>query len=295
VAEYGVGDAIYERSLVLPEFPDIGAVADFETWMRQKAKTLGLIGRERTFLFFAPPGKYLPDQCISEDGYHTSMLVDSDGPDDPIVYGLLLQCAPQGWATARDNRFHGTTHELIEMAVDPYPLTDPAWQGVDSSRITLEIATQIAGVENADLCNNVHVVPPDYPFVVTGAWSNRRAMAGLNPCTLDERPFAVLYPEQTSLDLTSGTAELDIDYFAEDPDAEFITIAALLGTTCTGVQGLAPNQPVADGTRLQLELQIVPACKFPLRAGEMPSLHFDLETADGASLQSVVVNLTNAR
>jgi hypothetical protein len=280
---------------VLPEFPDIASVDDLEAWMRQKAKTLGLSGKERTYLFFAPRGKYLPKQCTGLNGYHTSMLIESGVPDDPVVYALILQCPPQGFATDRDERFQAATHELLEMVTDPYPLTDPAWQKLDQAHTTLEVATEITAVENADLCNSAHAAPPGYPFAVSGAWSNRRAMAGLNPCTPDDRPFAVMYPEQTSLDLASGTAELDIDYYSEDPDAEFITAAAVSGTACTRVLGLPPKEQVVDGTRLQIELHLAPACNIPPRAGAMPRLYIDLETADRAPLQSVIVPLTNAR
>jgi Tfp pilus assembly protein PilW len=57
------------------------------------------------------------------------------------------------------------------------------------------------------------------PFPVTGAWSNRRAQAGFDPCTPNDHPFAFAYPQQTSVDLSCGGAEFDVDCYAEDATA----------------------------------------------------------------------------
>jgi hypothetical protein len=295
VAEYGVGDAIYERSVVIPTFPDVDSVAKFEDWMKLEADALGLRGDQRTFIFYVPKGAFKSDDaCTSEFGYHTSMTLGVGELEHEVVYALVEQCRLSSGATLLNQRAHTTAHELMEMAVDPYPSTNPGWKGIDNSRISLDLASQAAD-ENADLCNDLLVVPSDYPFPVASGWSNRRAQAGFDPCTPSDRPFAVAYPQQTSVDLSNGSAEFAVDFYAEDPNARFLTFAnSVAYGKCVGAM-VIPNVRgetlVADGDSVRVALRVLPAECRTAGSGK-PRVVIVLTTEDGQQLQQLIVELT---
>jgi hypothetical protein len=231
VAEYGVGDAVFERSIVLPAAPDVTGVAAFETWMRQQAGALGLRGEERVFVFFPPAGFPVPDQpCQGSMGFHASMTLETS--DDVVVYAVINRCPGPLWTTPLDLRAHTTTHELMEMAVNPFPTSDPAWNGLDHAGFDVVSA----GTENADLCNDLQAYTPDYPFPVASGWSNRRARAGFDPCAPPEpgRPIGVAASRRSPIDLGNGATEVDVDldFFAEDPTTRFRWFALIDSNHC---------------------------------------------------------------
>jgi len=90
------------------------------------------------------------------------------------------------------------SHELMEMATDPYSTANPAWQLDSSDGGPLEAWQMLTGIEVSDLCENqsYHVVEG---FTVQDHWSNAAAEAGKNPCQPSDpkHPFFSVSAEQT--------------------------------------------------------------------------------------------------
>jgi hypothetical protein len=284
-SEYGVGDALYERSLVLPEFPAVEGIPAFEDWMRAQASTLGLRAGERIFVFYPPAGVRVPaPPCEGGLGYHASMTLDGG---TSVVYSVLNRCPTMLWATPWDMRAHITTHELMEMAVDPFPFADPAWIRLDGTGF--EMVT--VGTENADICNHFHLLPPDYPFPVTSGWSNRRARAGFEPCAPGDetKPFALAYPSTNRIDLSTGSATVDLDFFADDPTLPIKWIAtADTGCVSTRDDGTF-DETLADGDTRHVELTVRPGVGCDSANTPHPKLLIGLWTPDGWTLRNEAV------
>jgi hypothetical protein len=280
-SEYGVGDALYERSIVLPEFPAVVGIQAFEDWMRSQASTLGLRADEHVFVFYPPAGAPVPElPCQGSLGFHMSMTLDSG---TSVVYAVIDQCPPSLWSTDWDMRAHITSHELMEMAVDPFPAADTAWSGLDGTGF--EMVTP--GTENADLCNSFHLLPADYPFPVTSGWSNRRARAGLEPCApADERkPFVVAYPNHNPIDLSTGSAVVDLEFFADDPQLAFNWLATAETSACvaTRADGVF-NETLTSGAVRHVELTVHSPCVTADTI--LPRLLIGMWTPDGTTLRN---------
>src|SRR5207249_3243673 len=78
----------------------------------------------------------------------------------------------------------GASHELIEAATDPLPLTDPEWALIDPANPWTVLAGEVA-----DFCEIVSYVQ-DSGYVLQRSWSNAAARAGTDPCVpAPSRPF----------------------------------------------------------------------------------------------------------
>ena len=244
VAEYGVGDALYERSVVVPAFPDVAGDAGFRTWLQAHWTTFGPLDENSVLFVFAPTGRELaPYTCEVFGGYHSWVAPPS------MPYAFVNGCARQlsFGATALEQRTDVTTHELIELALDP---ALDAWSGLDRPGW----ADPLRG-ESADLCIN-RPGPPSYPFATASAWSNRRARAGLDPCTASDAPFAIAMPRVAVVDVSSGQAYADLDVYADDPNARY----ALSSDAACVVPQIPPGATYRDGDSVRVALPLLPGC-----------------------------------
>jgi hypothetical protein len=110
-------------------------------------------------------------------GLHGS--IDVSGKQ--VAYALVLDCDG-----TLESETISASHELAEAAVDPYPDTSPAWQGVDDDHLAWDLMVQ-AQDENGDLCEIYDeaygaFAAPQIASQVQRQWSNASAAAGHAPC-----------------------------------------------------------------------------------------------------------------
>jgi hypothetical protein len=237
VNEYGVGDALYERSVTLSEFPAVGpggeAVASqesFQAWSggAAAAGVFGPLTDQSVLLFFLPPGRHLVSgDCAKQLAAHSSFTT-KDGRRIPYAY--FPSCSNDA-ASPIAARSHAVTHELIEIATDPDPLMAPAWAGLGPGLVALSLnePPDLAG-ESADLCEGRVADMPDYPFVVARGYSNRAARAGLDPCDTSPSLHRLAgSPRPADIDLSTRRATLEFEVFDDDPSTPMVVWAYLVG------------------------------------------------------------------
>ena len=124
--------------------------------------------------------------CADFDAFH--------GEDDlgavAVPYIVGAACPGYDGPTVDDlqERTIAVSHELLEAATDPFPDSDPAYNGEDAADAVWTLAT---GGEIADLCqfdldpySTLPTLPtlPGSTSFVQRSWSNQAAAGGTNPC-----------------------------------------------------------------------------------------------------------------
>lgn len=89
------------------------------------------------------------------------------------------------------------SHEYVESATDPLPLTNPGWV-MDNDSGPLEAWQMLSGPAIADLCENQSYDVIE-GFTVPDIWSNVAAQAGNNPCQPSDprHPFFMVSADET--------------------------------------------------------------------------------------------------
>ena len=295
VNEYGVGDAIYARTVVLPEHPElaaseIGRHEVFESWLREQVQTrrFGVIGAQDLLMFFAPSWAERP--ANSHVVYHgevsplrsrAQLLEASVSEPDPgsVRYALVGRPEVERDRYALEARTYSASQQLIAAALNPYPSSSPAWHGYQagSAPVPQSVAYLHGFEESTDLCPDWQDASLDYPFKVARSYSNRRARAGQDPC-YEGAAIPLLLGFQlvgeAGLDLSSGRAELSFDvYLGAARSSVQVTRLSLELRTDSGLYAalLVPMPSTAeralhDGDVAQLELDL-PAISLPAYAG----------------------------
>lgn len=235
VAEYGVGDYVYARTIVVNEpFPtpvDPASDGEFSGWVLDHQK-LFAPAPDEVLVFFAPEGAY--DRCPRSLGWHSEALLGVH----KLPFALIKDCPPGKTTStsAMDQRSRTTTHELLEIALNPFPQSAPAWRDLSTGWWPATDYT-----ENADLCDSIPIVTREYPFAMVSSWSNRRAALGLLPCSSNEQPFVVALARESEIDLTTGSATMTVDVYADLPNEE---VSLSISAGCAVAE---PNSVVAHG------------------------------------------------
>ncbi|HXU01293.1 MAG TPA: hypothetical protein VN903_09890, partial [Polyangia bacterium] len=134
-----------------------------------------------------------------------------------------------GWDPV-DERTAALSHELIEAAADPYPISDPAYSGANQANL---IWTVITGGELTDMCTvqpDAYFRPSGASHMVSRSWSNAAARAGDDPCVpppsstipyfnsmpvLDTIPYGDTGYWTQGLQIPIGTSRtIDLDLFS---------------------------------------------------------------------------------
>jgi hypothetical protein len=221
-ADYGVGQGTHTH-VTLPESPPatVGD-GDIQAMLRQKLADGVLPGGLRSadggyiYLVFYPPGTSLSSsKCVSDA---TGNFVDHDwhlAVDDGsgrFVYVVVGTCNGQS--------LHHLTlqasHELIEAATDPLPVTQPTYRLPESS------GWSALGGENGDLCEvGAQNSVTEGGFTLQRIWSNRQAAAGQVPCVPAPpgEEFAVVRPVPDSIyEAPAGTSlQVTLEGWATGP------------------------------------------------------------------------------
>jgi len=136
------------------------------------------------YLFVIPPSVTLTFSsttcCIDFGGYHYETNVGGAA----LPYAVACSCPNffgAGWSQI-DERTGAMSHELVEVATDPFPRSDPAFS---QANLGSYIWTALTGGEAADMCvveAQPFTIPPGSRHVVQRSWSNAAAKADRDPC-----------------------------------------------------------------------------------------------------------------
>lgn len=193
--DYGVGSGTVGGTVVRPETaPATITDAEIQTFLATgildhsiPTPPVGLA--ETIFLLYYPPGTVITvpgcgpvpvlRSCEVFGGYHQDAHVM--GVD--FAYAVMPAC-PSMDASLTDVEAveHVASHEIIEAASDPFPLTDPAFLMASDPTSPLLSFLDCGGVENADLCELTPAVTREAGHVAQRSWSNSAAAAGADPC-----------------------------------------------------------------------------------------------------------------
>jgi hypothetical protein len=110
--------------------------------------------------------------CDDFAGYHESAR--RNGVE--VVYAVIARCSDPA-LPFDDARGTVISHELIEAATDPFPVTNPGWQLRDPASPWLAM-----GEEVADLCQRGDNSDISQDMISQRSWSNTAAAAEEDPC-----------------------------------------------------------------------------------------------------------------
>ncbi|MFT3765886.1 MAG: hypothetical protein QM820_10260 [Minicystis sp.] len=192
VAEYGIGAATSTPPVDLTETAPANIDDnDIQAWLAGKLNgddpAWPAADSNTIYVLYYPAGTTITAQgagsCTSFGGYHSNITLDAAHGSKDVAYAVIPRCDFFGDMTGIDAVTATTSHELIEGATDPYPMTNPAYALMDEQHIYwLRI---LGGGETGDMCaqfDNAFTVFDELPYMVQRSWSNKAAKAGHDPC-----------------------------------------------------------------------------------------------------------------
>jgi hypothetical protein len=121
--------------------------------------------------------------CQDFGGYHSSITLDANHGSMPVAYAVIPQCPSFDGLSVLDGMTSAESHELLEAATDPQPMTNPAYVEPDEAHLYWLFA--LGGGETGDMCAQASasfMQFPELPYTVQRSWSNQAAAAGHDPC-----------------------------------------------------------------------------------------------------------------
>jgi len=193
-AEYGVGPlSTVPPQHVAEAAPASLTDAEVQAWLTSKIMA-GAVPRpnENTiYAIFYPQGTAVTlgggtlcqDSAGGFNGYHGDYVLIGNGFVAPVSYAVIGRCPPPvKSASAMDMVSGEASHEIIEAATDPRPMTRPAYDSIDPDDQGWAL---IAGSEVGDLCDGFpdsFYKPSGIDTLVQKVWSNVAAKASHDPC-----------------------------------------------------------------------------------------------------------------
>jgi hypothetical protein len=171
------------------------------------------------YLFLLPLGTDINSAgtcCNDFLGYHYEAAVGSGS----VPYGITCHCpmamgdplTPLEWVTTT------VIHEMVEMATDPFFVSNPAYAENDDAHFIWTIAS---GGEISDMCEyntDSNVTPPGATYMIQRSWSDAAAKAGKDPCV----PAATTEPYFNSVPVLPDT--LSLNYYGQPVTTKAVTI-----------------------------------------------------------------------
>lgn len=292
VGEYGVGVAssgaanhVREKTPIpLSSSPNADPVDAIVTFMQEKLKDTATskwpAPTDQTVYSLFLAGEAAQKICNDgAGGLHESFTLNGK----EVAFALILECndGPGGAAQALQEATISASHELGEAAVDPYPETGPAWQGVDDDHLAWELM-QMGQDENADLCELYEdaygKVSPEMPFFVQRQWSNASALGGHAPCVPQgESPYfnvAPLAPADTlTIKFPSG---FDLPF---NPTSKGFKVA--VGETRTIPLGFYSDAATEPFSVEAFEVDAFDEQGEPMKATSSPNMELSLDKTTG--------------
>jgi len=223
----------------------------------------GMPDSQTAYVFVIPPSVTLTfgtsTCCTDFGGYHYETIVN--GAAVPYVVACACPNFLGAGMNSNDERTAAMSHELVEVATDPYPLSDPA---VTQANQANYVWTLVTGGEAGDMCvidGDPFVTPTGARHVVQKSWSNAAARAGQDPCV----PASTTTP-----------------YFNSMPELDLVTIGGY-GAETRGLQ-------IPIGSSHTVDLDLFSAGDIPngwnvqvtgVDYGSAPSLSFALDRTSG--------------
>jgi hypothetical protein len=191
-AEYGVGAATSAAPIELAEEAR-GTIDDtaIQSWLTGKLNSddpaFPAATPDRLYVIFYPASVTVTADgdasCVAFGGYHANVALDAAHGGAQVAYAVIPRCSDFGALTGLDVVTGTTSHELIEAATDPYPMTTPAYVDVDPQHAFWSGA--LGGGETGDMCAQYagsFTRFPEIAYTVQRSWSNQAALAGHDPC-----------------------------------------------------------------------------------------------------------------
>ncbi len=202
--EYGVGPFHVAPSVVLSDpLPSAGARADVLSWLTAyldgSHPEWPAIDANNVYVVFFPPLATISDStgtsCVDFGGYHSEGIQGASAGGDAgapnasgasFVYAIIPECLTFADLRGIDVITAALSHELVELATDPFVRTNPAYVGVDDAHRAWSLVGT-GDSEVGDMCNVSESPDRLYrrlvgDFVVQRTWSNRAALAKQDPC-----------------------------------------------------------------------------------------------------------------
>jgi len=180
--EYGAGPFKIAPSVVITDPPpttiDDGAIGNWlaahadgsnKAWPKADGNTL--------YALFYPSGTTITLQnsqsCQSFGAYHSNTNL-MNGTDVP--YAVMPRCGG-----GIDTLTVSTSHEFVEAATDPLPMSNPAYSQIDIDHVIWELR---GGGETGDMCEtySTSIQRLVGNFAVQRTWSNKAMADGHDPC-----------------------------------------------------------------------------------------------------------------
>ncbi len=194
-SEYGVGPASSLPAITLTEAaPNVIDDSQVAAWLAAKLNAndpaFPTPSVNTLFAIYYPAGTVITmndlgggTSCQDFGAYHSSTTLDAAHGNAAVPYAVMPRCGDWGQFSGADALTIPSSHEFIEAATDPLPLSVPAYGQPDADNLFWAF---ILGGETTDLCaqsySSYTKFPGDIDFAVARSWSNASALAGHNPC-----------------------------------------------------------------------------------------------------------------
>lgn len=201
-AEYGVKSGTSLPGLQFEMSPTTISASEITVWLDAHVAdgTLPKPNANTVFVLFYQSGVTVNTDtgtsCRAFAGLHNSFVMNNAVFKGEVPFVILPRCS----YSPGDELMIVTdvaSHELIEAATNPFPLTNPSWI-MDNHSGPLEAWEILSGPAIADLCLNQSYDEIE-GFSVQNIWSNAAAKAGNNPCQPSDpqHPFFTVSAEET--------------------------------------------------------------------------------------------------
>jgi hypothetical protein len=215
-SEYGVGPLSVAAPIMIPggaplTMTDEVLGASVASNVASGSSPWGAADPSTIYMIVLPQGSTVTfsngGTCCSDFGGYHNETTNMSGITVP--YAVICTC-PAAFGlnlSPLDARTTTVSHELVEAATDPFPNTNPAYQGADRANVVWDAVT---GGELADMCAlypDANVVPAGGTYMIQRSWSNAAAAASRNPCVprAQTTPAFGSYPLLDSVN--AGTAK----------------------------------------------------------------------------------------
>jgi hypothetical protein len=288
--DYGVGAGMATAVVALTEAaPATIDDTAIQTWLAGKLDgddpSFPANDANTVYVLHYPAGTNVTNQgtssCQDFGGYHSNITLDAAHGSADAAYAVIPRCTNFPPLMGLDSVTGSESHELVEAATDPYPMTNPAYVNVDTTH--LYWARVLGGGEVGDMCaqfNGVWNKYPDLPYTVQSIWSNASARAGHDPCQpsaskvyFNAAPvmldtFTIMTAGQSATVKgvkipVGGTATVDVDLFSDGPIGPWTVAAKDAASVFQGgtpYLGLALDRTTGvNGEKLHLTITVMKA------------------------------------
>ena len=195
-SEYGVGPATTSALITLNETPPAQIDdSQIQAWLTGKLNandpSLPAADANKLYTIFYPSNVAITldngdgtkaYSCQAFGGYHSNATLDAAHGSLAFAYAVIPRCGSFGPFSGIDGLTAPASHELIEAATDPLPMSIPAFGQTDEDHLAWTIAL---GGEVGDLCAQLPDAFTNFPGfdnIAQRSWSNAAALAGHDPC-----------------------------------------------------------------------------------------------------------------